>query len=118
MKQGIRNVQELYRELEEQRENRKDIIADTRSLMVTSTEEKSTLHVTAGGENLHYVISDVAHRQIADRLGIPFKYYTRMRTEFPELLDEPIETPIDVENACGKPQTFVIDDERETKEDI
>ncbi len=87
MKQGIKNVQALYKELEEQRENRKDIIADTRSLMVTSTEALSTMQVTADGENLHYVISDVAHRQIADRLGIPFKYYMRMRTEYPELLD-------------------------------
>jgi hypothetical protein len=90
MKQGIKNVQELYRELEEQRENRKDIIADTRSLMVTSGASVSTMQVTAGGGNLHYVISDVAHRQIADRLGIPYKYYDRMRTEFPELLDHNI----------------------------
>ena len=87
MKQGIKNVQELYKELEEQRENRKDIIADTRSLMVTSRESVSTMQVSAGGETLRFVISDVAHRQIADRLGIPFKYYMRMRTEFPELLD-------------------------------
>ena len=46
MKQGIKNVQELYKELEEQRENRKDIIADTRSLMVSSTENKSLLYVS------------------------------------------------------------------------
>ena len=90
MKQGIKNVQELYKELEEQRENRKDIIADTRSLMVTSTEGKSLLHVSAGNETMNYDISEVAHRQIADRLGIPFKYYMRMRTEFPELLDQNI----------------------------
>lgn len=87
MKQGIKNVQELYKELEEQREHRKDIIADTRSLIVTSNASVSTMQVSAGGENLHFVISDVAHRQIADRLGIPFRYYERMRTELPELLD-------------------------------
>ena len=90
MKQGIKNVQELYKELEEQRENRKDIIADTRSLMVSSTENKSLLYVSAGNERPYYEISDVAHRQIADRLGIPFKYYMRMRTEYPELLDQNI----------------------------
>ena len=57
--------------------------------------------------------------RIADGLYFAksFKIFKKL-IEFPELLDEPIETPIDVENACGKPQTFVIDDERETKEDI
>lgn len=90
MKQGIKNVQALYKELEEQRENRKDIIADTRSLLVTSKESLSTMQVTADGENLYYVISDVAHRQIADRLEIPFKYYDRMRLEYPDLLDRNI----------------------------
>ena len=90
MKQGIKNIQELYKELEEQRENRKDIIADTRSLMVSSTENKSLLYVSAGNERPYYEISDVAHRQISDRLGIPFKYYMRMRTDYPELLDQNI----------------------------
>ena len=90
MKQGIKNIQELYKELEEQRENRKDIIADTRSLMVSSTENKSLLYVSAGDERPYYEISEVAHRQIADRLGIPFKYYMRMRTNYPELLDQNI----------------------------
>jgi hypothetical protein len=90
MKQGIKNIQELYKELEEQRENRKDIIADTRSLMVSSTDNKSVLYVSAGNEKQYYEISDVAHRQIADRLGIPFKYYMRMRTDYPELLDHNI----------------------------
>ena len=90
MKQGIKNIQELYKELEEQRENRKDIIADTRSLMVSSTENKSLIYVSAGEERPYYEISEVAHRQIADRLGIPFKYYMRMRTDYPELLDQNI----------------------------
>ena len=40
MKQGIKNVQELYKELEEQRENRKDMIADTRSLVVVNANIK------------------------------------------------------------------------------
>lgn len=96
MKQGIKNIQELYKELEEQRENRKDIIADTRSLMVSSTENKSLLYVSAGDERPYYEISEVAHRQIADRLGIPFKYYMRMRTDYPELLDQNINGWLDV----------------------
>lgn len=82
MKQGIKNVQELYKELEEQRENRKDMIADTRSLVVNSTDGISTLSVSTGNDVISYSVSDVAHKQIADRLGIPFKYYERMRLSF------------------------------------
>ena len=75
MKQGFKTIQELYQKLEDQRENRKDMIADTRSLVVNSTDGTSTLSVSTGNDVMTYAVSDVAHRQIADRLGIPFKYY-------------------------------------------
>ena len=90
MKQGIKSIQELYQHLEEQRENRKDIIADTRSLVVNSTDGISTLSVSTGDDILTYPISDISHRQIAERLNIPFKYYERMRVEIPALLDQNI----------------------------
>ena len=90
MKQGFKTVQELYQKLEEQRENRKDMIADTRSLIINSIDGISLLSVSTGDDVVSYVVSDVAHRQIADRLGIPFKYYDRMRLEYPVLLDQNI----------------------------
>ncbi len=90
MKQGIKSIQELYQNLEEQRENRKDIIADTRSLVVASTDGITTLSVSTGEDILSYAVSDVSHRQIAERLNIPFKYYERMRSDYPELLDKNI----------------------------
>ena len=90
MKQGFKTVQELYQKLEEQRENRKDMIADTRSLIINSVDGISSLSVSTGDDVVSYVVSDVAHRQIADRLGIPFKYYDRMRLEYPVLLDQNI----------------------------
>ena len=88
MKQGIKSIEELYQNLEEQRENRKDIIADTRSLVVNSTDGITTLSVSTGDDILSYSVSDVSHRQIAERLNIPFKYYERMRADYPELLDK------------------------------
>lgn len=90
MKQGIKSIEELYQNLEEQRENRKDIIADTRSLVVNSTDGITTLSVSTGDDILSYSVSDVSHRQIAERLNIPFKYYERMRADYPELLDKNI----------------------------
>lgn len=90
MKQGIKTIQNLYGELERQREARKDLIADTRSINVSSTNGASMLSVSTGDDILSYRITDIAHRQIADRLSIPYKYYERMRTDYPALLDKNI----------------------------
>lgn len=88
MKQGIKTIQNLYGELERQREARKDLIADTRSINISSTNGTSMLSVSTGEDILSYRITDIAHRQIADRLNIPYKYYERMRFEYPALLDK------------------------------
>lgn len=87
MKQGIKTIQNLYGELERQRAARKDLIADTRSITVNSVNGLSMLTVATDSDKLSYRISEIAHRQIADRLGIPYKYYERMRQENPALLD-------------------------------
>lgn len=46
------------------------------------------LSVSTGEDILSYRVTDIAHRQIADRLNIPYKYYERMRTDYPALLDK------------------------------
>ncbi len=78
MKQGIKSIQELYQNLEKQRENRRDNIADTHSLVVASTDGITTLSVSAGEDILSYAVSEVSHRQIAEWLNISFKYYERI----------------------------------------
>lgn len=90
MKQGIKTIQNLYGELERQRAARKDLIADTRSITVNSVNGLSMLTIEKDSDKLSYRISEIAHRQIADRLGIPYKYYERMRQENPTLLDSNI----------------------------
>lgn len=90
MKQGIKTIQNLYGELERQRAARKDLIADTRSITVNSVNGLSMLTVATDSDKLSYRISEIAHRQIAERLGIPYKYYERMRQENPALLDSNI----------------------------
>ena len=88
MKQGIKTIQNLYGELERQREARKDLIADTRSINISSTNGVSMLSISTGEDILSYHVTDITHRQIADRLNIPYKYYERMRTDYPALLDK------------------------------
>ena len=90
MKQGIRTIEKLYDELDRQREARTDLIANTKNLMVNSTRGTNLISVATDNDVLSYAVSEVAHRQIAERLNIPYKYYERMRLDYPELLDQNI----------------------------
>lgn len=90
MKQGIRTIEKLYDELDRQREARTDLIANTKNLMVNSTRGTSLISVATDNDVFSYAVSEVAHRQIAERLNIPYKYYERMRLDYPELLDQNI----------------------------
>lgn len=88
MKNGVfGTVEKVVKELKRQRASRQDLVADTRSLELKSTEGRSVLVVTRERDQLVYVVSDLAHRQIADKLRIPFAYYQKMLMEAPELLD-------------------------------
>lgn len=91
MKQG-KTLTELGRELERQRRVRKDFVADTRSLSFGSDGRKSVLTMTTANERQDFPVNDLAHQQIASRLGIPYRYYQRMQTEQPHLLDENVNT--------------------------
>lgn len=74
------NLVELATELERRSEAKQDYIASTKSLKMTD-EGILTLDGDEG-----FNVNDIAHEQIADRLGIPTKYYNRMRAETPDLL--------------------------------
>lgn len=95
MKQG-KTMEELGKELQRQRAARKDFITDTRQIQFhTDYDGHSQLiipnvNVAVNGisTNSTYEISELAHRQIATRLGIPFKYYQKMQNLAPDLLDQ------------------------------
>ena len=91
MKQG-KTLQELGRELQRQRNNRQDFIADTRSLEMKTTAYGSTLHLAIDGRTYGYPVSDIAHQQIASRLNISYRYYQKMQAEEPKLLDANVNT--------------------------
>ena len=86
MKKG-KSITELYTELERERKARKDMVADTRSMKVATEDGATLLSVGRGKKKEEYQVSEVAHRQLADRLQIPFKYYQRMQEAYPALLD-------------------------------
>jgi len=90
MKTG-RSLQDLAAELDRQRQVKKDYLIDTRSLYLGWSGEDYTLDMfdgaaTSQNKMAAFAINEHTHRQIANRLNIPAKYYDRMREEFPGLL--------------------------------
>lgn len=85
MKQGS-TLNNLAATLLRQAQAKRDFLVDTRALRFevgAGGESKITLMAE---ESEAFLINDFTHRQIADRLGIPARYYDRMREENPELL--------------------------------
>lgn len=91
MKQG-RTLAELGKELERQRQVRKDIVVDTRHLSATTNEKGTIISMNINGDKQQYGLTELAHQQIAARLQIPYRYYQKMQKEQPQLLDENINT--------------------------
>jgi uncharacterized protein YeeX (DUF496 family) len=96
MKQG-KTLVELAQEIERQRVAKKDYIADTRTVSLHSEplSEKPELRLVVpqgDGGVLRLPVRELAHKQIGERLGIPARYYDRMRQEAPELLTRNVNT--------------------------
>ena len=83
MKQGT-SLKGLAQEIERQADVKLDYIADTAALRVEHFEDLPLLVLDGHGA---YGINDTAHHQIGEKLGIPYKYYDRLRAEAPALLE-------------------------------
>ena len=84
-----RTLTELAMELDRQREAKKDYLVDTRNLILDATEDGGhilTMENPAKHVSTMLGLNEIAHRQIGSALGIPAKYYDKMRQENPELL--------------------------------
>lgn len=81
-----KTIQDLLKEVERQTETRKDYVAETPALQMQPVEgdRKDVVISMKGNGILH--CNDLAHDQIGLHVGIPAKYYDRMRHEAPELL--------------------------------
>lgn len=94
MKTG-KTLQEMAAELERQRVVKRDFIAPTTELKMNveipmplaNEKPKPELKIEVNGHGA-FEIGDTAHDQLANRLGIPRKYYDRMQAEAPHLLAE------------------------------
>jgi len=87
-----RTLTELAIELDRQAKAKHDYMLDTRNIHVDcdSAVAQMTLRNDATGESIILNINEIAHNQIGTHLGIPAKYYDKMRDENPILLAENI----------------------------
>ena len=87
-----RTLTELAMELERQRTAKHDYLLDTRNIHVDCDNAISqmTLRNENTGESVVLNINEITHNQMGTYLGIPAKYYDKMRGENPELLAENI----------------------------
>ena len=80
---------EFAQELTRQMEAKKDYLADTRMMHFDMGENGAMLSLDNGaGTTTMFGINEIAHDQIGTALGIPSKYYDKMRRENPELLSQ------------------------------
>lgn len=83
MKVG-KSVVELAQELERQKNEKRDFVAPVGAVSMELTEEAKP--VLALGSAGNFGCTDIAHGQIAEYVGVPAKYYERMRSDAPALL--------------------------------
>lgn len=93
MKSG-KTLMELAMELTRQNEAKKDYMLDTRNLTMDADFHGAqlTMRNDAAQTSTILGVNDIAHAQIATALGIPQKYYDRMRNENPTLLTQNVNT--------------------------
>jgi hypothetical protein len=84
----------LALELQRQLATKQDLIVPS-SLLQCHTDQGGELKMivdTKRGDGGEYGVTDLARRQLAEKLKIPFAYFERMRTEQPGLLDRNVNT--------------------------
>jgi hypothetical protein len=90
MKTG-KTLQELAVELNRQNNAKRDFIVNTEAVNISNDSNFLTLTKTIYGNEIvseNFKMTDLFHRQVGSVLGIPAKYYDKMRLEYPELLSE------------------------------
>ena len=88
MKVGKRDLTEFAIELDRRQKVKKDYLVDTRNMIMDAEANNAMLSIRndTTGETLILNVNEVAHNQIGTDLGIPSKYYDKMRADNPELL--------------------------------
>jgi hypothetical protein len=87
-----RTLVQLAQELERQLATKKDLVLHSSMMRHETNDQGDTALIVdhPGGGN--FSVTELARRQLAGKLSIPYAYFERMRTEQPGLLDSNVNT--------------------------
>lgn len=117
MKTGLPTIRDLLIKLQEQQDAKKDYIAQENQLRM----EAPSLNPPANGPRVPMLVMangngpvslelrDHAHRQVAQHLDIPQRYYDRMRQADPELLAHNVNTWLGEQNPKARRMVRTMD---------
>jgi hypothetical protein len=102
MKSGM-SLQGLAVEIDRVRRNKRDYLIPSSALSMRTLPDRSgnrpTIAFDAPTGLQQFGLTEVARRQLADKLRIPFVYFKRMQEEQPTLLDANVNTWLDSEGS-------------------
>ncbi len=88
MKEGL-GITDLAQQIEQSDKAKRDFLCNTEGIWVSPDEGSPKMAIPGIGD---FTINPIAHNQLADRLDIPRKYYTKMLAETPLLLANNVNT--------------------------
>lgn len=94
-----RTLLSLAQELQRQLDTKKDLVVSSPLVRHNTSEHGgTTLVIEEPGGPVAYGMTPLARRQLADKLGIPYAYFERMRENEPALLDRNANTWLQAES--------------------
>jgi len=87
-----RTLVQLAQELERQLATKRDLVLHSAMMRHETDEQGDTALVVDHPEGGSFGVTELARRQLAGKLSIPYAYFERMRTEQPALLDSNVNT--------------------------
>jgi hypothetical protein len=88
-----RSLVELAQELDRQQNSKRDLIVESIAMHHETDAAGETMLAVEEKDGLRrYGVTELARRQLAEKLKIPFQYFERMRTSQSGLLDENVNT--------------------------
>lgn len=87
-----RTLEELARELTRQLETKKDLVLHPSAMRHETDGQGETRLVIDHPDGGRFAVTELARRQLAGKLNIPYAYFERMRTEQQDLLDRNVNT--------------------------
>lgn len=86
MKQG-RTIKRIQSILQAERQKRTDIFVKTACIRSVVLDGEMQLEITDADQRSYYKVSEVAHRQLAEWIKLPVRYYQQLNEDNPSLME-------------------------------